>query len=90
MSQTQKVLELNNRKITLIGTAHVSAESISEVENVISDVKPDCVAIELDEKRYESITNPDKYRELDIIKVLKRKEGFLLKHRYGFVPEKNG
>lgn len=78
MSQTQKVLELNNRKITLIGTAHVSAESISEVENVISDVKPDCVAIELDEKRYESITNPDKYRELDIIKVLKRKEGFLL------------
>ena len=78
MSQTQKVLELNNRKITLIGTAHVSAESISEVENVISDIKPDCVAIELDEKRYESITNPDKYRELDIIKVLKRKEGFLL------------
>lgn len=78
MSQTQKILELNNRKITLIGTAHVSAESISEVENVISDVKPDCVAIELDEKRYESITNPDKYRELDIIKVLKRKEGFLL------------
>lgn len=78
MSQTQKVLELNNRKITLIGTAHVSAESISEVENVISDVKPDCVAIELDEKRYESIINPDKYRELDIIKVLKRKEGFLL------------
>lgn len=78
MSQTQKVLELNNRKITLIGTAHVSAESISEVENVISDIKPDCVAIELDEKRYESIINPDKYRELDIIKVLKRKEGFLL------------
>ena len=78
MSQTQKVLELNNRKITLIGTAHVSAESISEVENVISDIKPDCVAIELDEKRYESITNPDKYRELDLIKVLKRKEGFLL------------
>lgn len=78
MSQTQKILELNNRKITLIGTAHVSAESISEVENVISDIKPDCVAIELDEKRYESITNPDKYRELDIIKVLKRKEGFLL------------
>lgn len=78
MSQTQKVLELNNRKITLIGTAHVSAESITEVENTISEIKPDCVAIELDEKRYESITNPDKYRELDIIKVLKRKEGFLL------------
>lgn len=78
MSQTQKVLELNGRKITLIGTAHVSAESITEVENTIRELKPDCVAIELDDKRAESITNKDKYSQLDIIQVLKRGEGFLL------------
>ena len=78
MSQTQKVLELNGRKITLIGTAHVSAESITEVENTIRELKPDCVAIELDDKRAESITNKDKYSQLDIVQVLKRGEGFLL------------
>lgn len=78
MSQTQKVLELNGRKITLIGTAHVSAESIREVTDYINVNKPDCVAIELDKKRCESIKNPDSWRELDIIKILKRKEGFLL------------
>ena len=78
MSQTQRILELNGRKITLIGTAHVSAESVTEVENTIRELKPDCVAIELDEKRAESIRNKDKYRELDIIKILKRGEGFLL------------
>ena len=78
MSQTQKVLELNGRKLTLIGTAHVSAESITEVENTIRELKPDCVAIELDDKRAESITNKDKYSQLDIIQVLKRGEGFLL------------
>ena len=78
MSQTQRILELNGRKITLIGTAHVSAESVTEVENTIRELKPDCVAIELDEKRAESIRNKDKYRELDIIKILQRGEGFLL------------
>lgn len=78
MSSTQKILELNGRKITLIGTAHVSSESITEVTDFIREHKPDCVAIELDEKRCQSIKNPDSWRELDIIKVLKRNEGFLL------------
>lgn len=78
MSSTQKVLELNGRKITLIGTAHVSSESITEVTTYIQEHKPDCVAIELDQKRCDSIRNPDSWQNLDIIKVLKNKEGFLL------------
>lgn len=78
MSQLQRVLNLNGRTITLIGTAHVSAESITEVENTIRELKPDSVAVELDEKRADSIRNKDKYSQLDIVKVLKRGEGFLL------------
>ena len=78
MSQLQRVLSFGERTITLIGTAHVSAESVAEVENAIREIKPDSVAIELDEKRADSIRNKDKYRELDIVKVLKRGEGFLL------------
>lgn len=78
MNQNIRTLELNRRKITLIGTAHVSAESIQEVTNSIKEYKPDCVAIELDEKRAQSLKNPDSWRQLDIIKVLKNKEGFLL------------
>ena len=78
MSQLQRVLSLNGRTITLIGTAHVSAESVAEVENAIREIKPASVAVELDEKRADSIRNKDKYRELDIVKVLRRGEGFLL------------
>ncbi|MBO4532500.1 MAG: TraB/GumN family protein [Treponema sp.] len=78
MSQLQRVLSFGDRTITLVGTAHVSAESVAEVENTIRELKPDSVAIELDEKRADSIRNKDKYRNLDIIKVLKRGEGFLL------------
>lgn len=78
MSQTQIQLEFSSRKITLVGTAHVSKESVDEVKETINSINPDCVAVELDEKRADSIKNPTRYSQLDLVKVLKRKEGFLL------------
>ena len=77
-TNTKKILELDGRKIILIGTAHVSPESVAEVKDEISKEPPECVAVELDEKRYDSMVNPDSYRELDIIKVLKRGEALLV------------
>ena len=78
MSQTEKVLEFNGRKFILIGTAHISKESCLEVENAVAEKKPDVVAIELDEGRYSSLNDSESWRNLDIVKVLKKKQGFLL------------
>jgi pheromone shutdown protein TraB len=39
-------------RVELVGTAHVSADSVDEVESAIRDSKPDVVAVELDEGRY--------------------------------------
>lgn len=78
MGQTQKLLNLNGREITLIGTAHVSVESINEVKETILAKKPDCVAIELDSGRYEAMMNPENYRKMDIISVLRRGEALLV------------
>lgn len=75
---TQKFLELNGRKITLVGTAHVSAESIKEVESVIEEDRPDVVAIELDDKRLANIEDPESWRKMDIVKVIKNHQGFLM------------
>ena len=38
--------------VRVVGTAHVSAESVEEVERVIDEERPDVVAVELDEGRY--------------------------------------
>ena len=78
MSQTRIELEYKGREITLVGTAHVSKESVEEVKETIKNIQPDCVAVELDEKRADSIKNPSRYSQLDLVKVFKRKEGFLL------------
>ena len=77
-TSTKKVLELAGRKITLIGTAHVSAQSVEEVKTEIQSNPPQCAAIELDSARYESMSNPEKYKDLDIIKALKRGEALLI------------
>ena len=78
MSQTEKRLVLNGREIILLGTAHISQESINQVTASIKEEKPDCVAIELDEQRYASMKNPESWRNLDIVKVLKSGQGFVL------------
>lgn len=78
MTRTEKRISCNGREIILVGTAHVSQASIDEVTEVIKSETPDCVAIELDDQRLESLKNPENWRNLDIIKVLKDGKGFLM------------
>ncbi|MGI5058500.1 TraB/GumN family protein [Treponema pectinovorum] len=78
MSQTEKILKFGEREIILIGTAHISQESCEQVKIAIQEKKPDCVAIELDENRYKSLNDDESWRNLDIVKVIKNKQGFLL------------
>lgn len=75
---TQKILSLGERQFVLVGTAHVSEQSVLEVQKAIEDNKPDCVAIELDEKRLANMEDPDAWQKMDIIKVLKENNGFLM------------
>ncbi len=75
---TQKHLLLNGKTIILIGTAHVSEQSVLEVSDAIGREHPDTVAIELDEKRYESLKDPESWRKMDIVNILRNKNGFLM------------
>ncbi|MDO5848135.1 MAG: TraB/GumN family protein [Methanobrevibacter sp.] len=48
---------MNREYLTIIGTAHVSEESVDEVKDAIYEQHPDIVAIELDKGRYTRIKN---------------------------------
>ena len=78
MNQIIRKISLKDRDIILVGTAHISRESIEDVERSIRDEQPDCVCVELDEQRYKALTNEKQWQELDIIEVLKSGKGFLL------------
>jgi len=66
------------KEIILVGTAHVSKESVQLVTSVIYDEKPDTVCVELCETRYQAIINKDMWLNTDIVKVIKEKKSFLL------------
>src|SRR5690625_5154216 len=72
-------LNINDKEIILIGTAHVSKRSAEQVKEVIEAEQPDTVCVELDEQRYDSIMDENRWRNMDIFKVIKNgKATFLL------------
>ncbi len=77
----ENIVKVNykDKEIYLVKTAHVSKNSVQDVKDCILEVGPDAICIELDEDRYKKLDEPDKWRESDIIKIIKEKKvGFLL------------
>jgi pheromone shutdown-related protein TraB len=65
-----------NDNLVLVGTAHVSKASVEEVEAAIEEYKPDIVAVELDEKRFEVLTNKQKWEETPITDMIRGGKAF--------------
>lgn len=72
------IISLGNRRIILIGTAHVSSESADLVEQVIREEKPDSVSVELCDSRYQSLIQKNRWQETNLIKAIREKKAFLL------------
>ena len=71
-------IKYDDKEIIIVGTAHVSRKSAEEVKEIIEGEKPDSVCIELCDSRYQSLTNRDKWKKMDIIKVIKSKGDFII------------
>jgi len=67
-----------NDNIILIGTAHISKDSVDEVKSAIEKYKPDIVAVELCKKRHEALTQKDKWENTPITSLLKSNKAYLV------------
>jgi pheromone shutdown-related protein TraB len=76
--ETTKRLVIGGREIILIGTAHVSKESVDEVSRIIREELPGRVCVEIDNSRYKTMTEGNSWQQLNISEVLRQKKGFLL------------
>ncbi|MGE4580127.1 MAG: TraB/GumN family protein [Desulfuromonadales bacterium] len=73
------VIQVDGKEILLVGTAHISQESVETVRRVIEEQAPDTVCVELDSQRYQSLKDPNRWHSLNLIQVLKKGQGpFLL------------
>ncbi len=67
-------IQLDNKHIILIGTAHVSQESVDLVKKVITSEKPDRVCLELDDKRYHAMSRKENWQALDLKQIIRNKQ----------------
>lgn len=67
-------LQVDDKTIILIGTAHISQESVDTVIRTIDETLPDTVCVELDHQRYQSLINQKGWESLDLKDVIKKKQ----------------
>lgn len=70
-SQPHAIVERDGVRYTLLGTAHVSPESVRAVEGAIASGRFDAVAVELDPQRAQALTEPDALARLDLVEVIR-------------------
>lgn len=71
-------IQLPDKEVIILGTAHVSKSSVEETHSAIQEFKPDEVAVELCRSRFDVIKNPQAWQEMDIVKVIREKKSLLL------------
>ena len=69
-----QVIHLGTREIILVGTAHISKDSVDLVRRVINSETPDCVCVELDAKRYETLSKKKRWESLDLKEIIRKKQ----------------
>ncbi len=68
-----ETINIDSKTYILIGTAHVSQESVEEVKETLLNEKPDTVCIELCQQRYDTIVNNTNWKNMDIVQVIREK-----------------
>jgi len=65
---------VDGRELILVGTAHISRESADLVRQVVEAERPDCVCIELDERRYAALSQKNRFESLDLKQVIRQQQ----------------
>jgi len=73
-SDDVRVVEADGRSFHIVGTAHISRESVTRVREVIEAERPDVVCLELDDRRYAALANPERFESLDLRQVIREQQ----------------
>ena len=69
-----QIVNKDGREFIIVGTAHISRQSANLVKEVIETERPDTVCVELDEKRYKSLSEKKRWESLDLKTIIREKQ----------------
>ena len=73
-TQPLKRIQHADKEFILIGTAHISQDSVDMVTEAIIEEQPDTVCIELDDQRFQALKNRNRWESLNLIEVIRKKQ----------------
>ena len=78
VSDTITRISLDSKRIVLVGTAHVSAESMEEVKRIIENEAPDHLCVEMDRMRLKNLEENRRWSGTNLKEVIRKRQGFML------------
>ncbi len=71
-------LRFGEKQVIVLGTAHVSRQSVDQVRRLIEEERPDTVCVELCQSRYQAMRQQASWQNTDIVKVIREKKTYVL------------
>lgn len=71
-------VRVGEKDVYLVGTAHVSKQSVEDVRQAVEVLTPDTICVELCPSRYQTMLNPETWRKMDIIRAIRQKKALFL------------
>ncbi len=71
-------VKVDGKDVYLVGTAHLSQESVQDVRTTVEQVRPQTICVELCKSRHQAITEADAWSKMDIFKVIRQRKAMFL------------
>ncbi len=76
-------IQLKNKDVYLLGTAHVSKQSVDDVKAAVLEIEPDTICVELCHSRYQVLAKEDDWQKMNIYQVVKENKALFLLAQLG-------
>ena len=74
----RKIALDGGRELYLVGTAHVSKQSVKDVRTTIEMVRPDAVCVELDKVRHRNLVDKERWKKTNVGKIIREGKAMVL------------
>lgn len=78
LPESVQQLHVDGKEVFLVGTAHVSKESVDDVRKTIESIRPDSVCVELCQARFKTMVEKAAWEKMNIFKVIREKKAIFL------------
>lgn len=73
-----KTIKVEDKEIMLVGTAHISKESIDLVNKSIEEFKPEVIGVELDSERFHQLMFEEQWQQMNVMNAISEGKTYLL------------